>query len=84
MDTKLKPCPFCGGEGEFRKSNDIPPCIKVYHTCPRTRTSPPRIIIETKWCKTMSDAAELWNRRAKCEKITFKTLNLQKIRKNGE
>ena len=63
MNDELKPCPFCGGKGTFRKSNDNPPCIKVYHPCKRDYHTPYQIVIETKWCKTVEEAAELWNRR---------------------
>lgn len=48
----------------LRKSNDNPPFIKVYHPCKRDYHNPYQIVIETKWCKTIEEAVELWNRRA--------------------
>lgn len=63
MSDDLKPCPFCGGEVAFNKSSNIPPSFRVFHLCQRDYSNPHRICIETKWCKTMSEAADIWNRR---------------------
>lgn len=63
MDTELKPCPFCGRKGTLRKSNDKPPYIKVDHFCEHGK-EPYHTHVYTKWCKTLEEAVDLWNRRA--------------------
>lgn len=63
MKDELKPCPFCGGKGTLRKSNDNPPYIKVDHFCEHGRDAY-HTHIYTKWCKTPDEAVNLWNRRA--------------------
>ena len=55
--TELKPCPFCGGEAEFRKENG-----RFFVSCENGRCN---VIVETmtsaSWCE--HDAIEAWNRR---------------------
>lgn len=56
-DTKLKPCPFCGGEGHINeiKNHDVQNHVyKVYCT---------KCICSTRWDYSPDRAAETWNRR---------------------
>ena len=53
MSEKLKPCPFCGGEAEFRGGSSTTPYIRCKECGGRTMSS--------------FDSAKLraaWNRRA--------------------
>lgn len=59
MNKELKPCPFCGGEAEVKKSKQ---CLAIAYT----------VVCKDKLCRGRSYkcvraehiAIEMWNRRA--------------------
>lgn len=59
--TKLKPCPFCGGEAEIVKDGIIKPykarCNNADNKC--------CVMVVTAWFSTKQEAIEAWNQRAK-------------------
>lgn len=67
---KLKPCPFCGGEAEFR--TNLIDVIGGWHTvvyvwCPTCEARSHRVFYTAEYDKI--EAAERWNRREPIDKI---------------
>ena len=67
--SRLKPCPFCGGQAEVREETrpDPPASYGVYLVkCPRCGARTRDFINDGSYGEkhSISDAAEAWNRRA--------------------
>lgn len=61
-ETRLLPCPFCGGEARLRKVID-----NCFVECGKCWAHGPNVL----GCeKTEEEAIEAWNRRATCTKGT--------------
>ena len=66
-DTKLKPCPFCGGEAELRYADNY-----YWVECKKCRTRSDEECVESfdrGHQKTIDVLAEMWNRRT--EKLSI-------------
>lgn len=62
-EIKIHSCPFCGKDPMIKLSNDDPSYYKIYHACKKEEGQIANIIINTKWCKTMIEAINIWNER---------------------
>ncbi|MCB1460946.1 MAG: Lar family restriction alleviation protein [Nitratireductor sp.] len=58
-ETKLLPCPFCGGEAAITVYDDE--CSRLEHWCGGSVCGPTFIAIE---CDTEREVADIWNARA--------------------
>ena len=65
-DVKLKPCPFCGGEGELGNyiSSSIPHSSVAYVQCKKCGGNTRHIQDKQGNFEYMYKVVELWNRRA--------------------
>lgn len=60
--SKLKPCPFCGGEAIMRHISSIMDVFS-YVTCTRCGVQSPNFKVSSEYASD-DKAAEAWNRRA--------------------
>ena len=62
--TKLKPCPFCGGEAKVGCEKYWQPKVSRRIICTNCYSS-------SGWYRTEEEAIELWNRRSENEELLF-------------
>lgn len=75
--SKLKPCPFCGGEAEIYVEYDGDGALKYHAYCENCAAGSRKIMVHPSSRDHIGEVVEAWNRRAEpertCDNCKFKS-----------